>query len=387
MAARQTRRARAGKRRFQKPAPRTAPKDRGRTLLLVGTRMGLFTFESDRARRKWSLRGPHMAGYEIYHAILDPRDRTHAYAAARHSVWGAHFYRSADAGRQWELMVDTPHHPSEDKTPLKAIWFVAPGPASEPDTIYAGIEPAGLFVSRDRGSSWTPIVGLNNHPTNASWQPSGGGLALHSIVVDPRNPATLYSAISAGGVYRSDDGGASWEPKNHGVRADFLPTERPETGHCVHKMVLHPARPDRLYQQNHCGTYRSDDRGEHWEEITDGLPSDFGYPIAVDPNDPDTAFVIPEESSHVRTTVGGRLRVYRTRTAGRSWTALSRGLPQAGVYVTVLREAMATDGLEPCGIYFGTSGGHLFASRDGGGSWQLIAGFLPRILSVEAALL
>lgn len=386
MAHRQTRRTRGPRRRTGKAAQEAGLKDRPRVLLLVGTRMGLFTFESDRSRRRWTVRGPHMAGYEIYHAILDPRDRKHAYAAARHSVWGVHFYRSPDAGRHWELMVETPHHPPERKPSLKAIWFIAPGPASEPETIYAGIEPAGLFVSRDRGTSWTPIGGLNDHPTSSSWQPSGGGLALHSITVDPHDPATLYAAISAGGVYRSDDGGANWKPKNAGVRADFLPAKYPETGHCVHKMVLHPARPDRLYQQNHCGTYRSDDRGGHWEEITDGLPSDFGYPIAVDPNDPDTAFVIPEESSHVRTTVSGRLRVYRTRNAGRSWTALTRGLPQANVYVTVLREAMAADGLDPCGVYFGTSSGHLFASGDAGRSWNLIAGFLPRILSVDAAL-
>lgn len=368
-------------------ARRSTRRDARRVVLLAGTRMGLFTFESDPSRRRWRTRGPDLAGYEIYHAVLDSRDRRHAYAAARHSVWGVHFYRSADAGRNWEPMLESPHYPKETNRPLKAIWCLAPGPESEPETVYAGIEPAGLFVSRDRGTTWQPVEGLNEHPTNDAWQPAGGGLALHSILFDPADPAVRYAALSAGGAYRSDDGGRTWHPKNAGVRAEFLPARYPQAGQCVHKMMLHPAQPERLYQQNHCGTYRSDDRGDHWEEITDNLPSDFGYPVAVDPNDPDAAYVIPEESSHLRTTVGGQLRVYRTRSGGRRWTALTRGLPQENVYVTVLREAMATDGLDPCGVYFGTSSGHLFASRDGGDSWELIAGFLPRVLSLEAAVL
>lgn len=360
---------------------------RDHVVLLVGTRMGLFTLESDRARRRWRIRGPGLTGYEIYHAVLDPRDPRRAYAAARHSVWGVHLYRSADGGGTWDLLTEAPHYPPETGRELKAIWFVAPGPDSEPSGVYAGIEPAGLFASRDRGETWAAVDGLNEHATNATWQPAGGGLALHSILFDPRDPAVRYAALSAGGAYRSDDGGRTWAPKNAGVRAEFLPTKHPEAGQCVHKMVVHPAKPDRLYQQNHCGTYRSDDRGDHWEEITNGLPSDFGYPVAVDPGDPDAAYVIPEQSSHLRTTVDGRLRVYRTRDAGRSWKALTRGLPQENVYITVLREAMATDGLDPCGVYFGTSSGHLFASRDAGDSWEMIAGFLPRILSVEAAVL
>jgi photosystem II stability/assembly factor-like uncharacterized protein len=357
-----------------------------RVRLLVGTRMGLFLLESDRDRRTWRMHGPEIAGYEIYHAVWDPRTPGTGYAAARHAVWGAHVYRTADGGRTWEMCLETPRHPQERGEPLRAIWYLAPGPAAEPDTVYAGIEPAGLFVSRDRGESWEPVPGLNDHPTRDTWQPAGGGLALHSISFDPTDPAVRYAALSAGGVYRSDDGGRTWHPKNRGVRADFLPRRFPETGHCVHKLVLHPAKPERLYQQNHCGTYRSDDRGDTWVEITDGLPSDFGYPIAVDPSDPDTAYVIPEQSSHLRTTVDGRLRVYRTRDAGRSWRACTNGLPQRNVFVTVLREAMATDGLDPCGVYFGTSSGHLFASRDGGDTWEMIAGFLPRILSVEATV-
>jgi hypothetical protein len=280
-------------------------------------------------------------------------------------------------------METAPHY--EDERGLKAIWFLAAGPVSEPGTLYAGIEPAGLFVSRDAGMSWQPVPALNDHPTNTTWQAAGGGLALGSIRHDPREPRRIYCSLSAGGVYRSDDGGTSWTACNRGVRADFLPDRYPETGQCVHQLLLHPAQPDRLYQQNHCGVYRSDDRGETWIEITDGLPSDFGYALAVDPADADTAFVIPEESSHMRTTVGGRLRVYRTRNAGASWQPLTHGLPQQHAYVSILREGMCADGADPYGLYFGTSSGHLFASTDGGETWRLVAGYLPRVLSVTAS--
>lgn len=356
-------------------------------VLLVGTRKGLFRVTSDAGRREWRLEGPHLAGYEVYHAVLDPRDRVSAYAAVRHMVWGIHIHRSVDGGRSWTLMPSVPHHDSSDESKsLKAIWYVAPGHAERPATLYAGIEPAGLFVSRDRGQSWESVRGLNEHNTRDSWQPAKGGLALHSICVDPRQAERIYAAVSAGGVYRSEDDGLTWSPANQGVRADYLPDKRPGSGHCVHRLVVHPTRPDRLYQQSHTGSYRSDDRGDHWTEITEGLPSDFGYAIAVDPNDPDTVYIIPEESSHVRTTVDGAITVYRSRNAGEDWQPLTRGLPQENAYVTILREAIDTDGLDPCGVYFGTSSGHLFASRDGGDNWEIIAGFLPRILSVQAAL-
>jgi len=362
--------------------------DSARVVLLVGTRKGLFLARADARRRDWRLDGPHLAGYEVYHTLLDPRDGNTVYAAVRHAVWGVHIHRSADVGRTWELLPEVPHHGStEPAQGLTSIWYLAPGHTGEADTLYAGGEPAGLFVSRDRGASWSAVGGLNDHPTRGTWQAAKGGLALHSIYVDPRDARRIYAAVSAGGVYRSDDGGASWSPANRGVRADYLPVTQPETGHCVHRIVLHPAQPDRLYRQCHTGTYRSDDRGAHWVEITDGLPSDFGYAIATDPRDPDTVYVIPEESSHIRTTVGGALTVYRSRDAGTSWEPLTHGLPRENAYVTILREAMDTDGLDPCGVYFGTSSGHLFASRDGGDSWEIIAGFLPRILSVQAGIL
>ncbi|UCC75163.1 MAG: hypothetical protein JSV86_09360 [Gemmatimonadota bacterium] len=362
--------------------------EKSRVVLLVGTRKGLFRATSGLGRREWRLDRPYLAGYELYHACFDRRDVTTAYAAANHAVWGVHVHRSTDGGRTWELLPGAPHYPpAEDAPSLKAIWYLAPGHASAPEMLYAGIEPAGLFVSRNRGASWQSVAGLNRHPTRHTWQPAKGGLALHSIYIDPRDARRVYAAVSAGGVYRSDDGCASWKPVNRGIRADYLPDPSPESGHCVHRIVLHPARPDRLYQQSHTGTYRTDDRGENWIEITDGLPSDFGYAVATDPNDADTVFIVPEESSHIRTTVGGAITVYRSRNAGGDWQPLTRGLPRENAYVTVLREAIDTDGLDPCGVYFGTSSGHLFASRDGGESWKIIAGFLPRILCVEAAVI
>ena len=349
--------------------------------LYIGTRRGLFIARSpDRAG--WSVTGPHMAGREVYHAFRD--DRTgRLWAATDHAVWGPHVHRSEDGGETWEVLESAPHHP--DERGLEAIWYLAPGPADEPDTIWAGIEPAGLFLSRDAGESWEPVASLNDHPTNATWQPAGGGLALGGIQHDPSEPRRVYCSLSAGGVYRTEDGGASWTPANAGVRAEFQPDRYPATGQCVHKLRLHPARPDRLYQQNHCGVYRSDDRGERWTEITDGLPSDFGYALAVDPRDADTLFVIPEESSHMRATVDGRLRVYRSEDAGESWTALTEGLPQEHAYVSVLRDAMDQDDLDPVGLYFGTSTGHVFASADRGESWRSVTAFLPKILCVTAA--
>jgi len=347
--------------------------------LYVGTRRGLFMATSA-DRREWRLEGPFLEGREVYYAFRDPRTGV-AWAATTHKVWGAHVHRSDD-GRSWELLEAAPHH--EDGS-LEAIWFLAPGPPDELETLWAGVEPAGLFVTRDAGGSWSASP-LNGHPTRETWQPAGGGLALGGIQHDPADPARLYCSLSAGGVYRSDDGGARWKPVNEGVRCEFQPDRYPEAGQCVHKLRLHPARPDRLYQQNHCGVYRSDDRGEHWTEITAGLPSDFGYALAVDPADADVAYVIPEESSHMRATVDGRLRVYRTEDAGATWTALTGGLPQEHAYVSVLRDAMDHDPLDPVGLYFGTSTGHLFGSRDRGESWASIAGFLPKILAVTAAV-
>jgi hypothetical protein len=356
-------------------------------VVLVGTQKGLFCFRSDRDRRRWSIEGPQIAGYEVSHAWLDPRLPRRGYAAANHPIWGAHVHRSDDGGWSWKALDRAPcHAPGRQGSSLEAIWFLAPGPLDAPGVMYAGIDPPGLFVSTDHGERFEPVTGLNDHPTRPTWEPARGGFAVHSIYVDPTDARRIYVAVSAGGAFRSDDRGVSFRPINRGVRAHNLPSPCPETGHNIHRLVMHPARPERLYRQCYNGTYRSDDRGESWTEITAGLPSDFGYAIAVCPSDPDRVFVIPEESQHMRTTAGRKLCVYRSGDGGRHWEPQTRGLPQEHVYITVLREALATDGLDPCGVYFGTSSGHLFASRDLGSHWELLASFLPRILSVQVGV-
>lgn len=356
-----------------------------RTDLLVGTRKGLFR-ASRRGGGRWELEGPWIAGHEVYHVRFDPRDGRTGWAAARHEVWGAHLFRTGDRGESWETLPGRPSFPEASGRRVTAIWHLAGGTGGEATSggpsLYAGVEPAALFRSRDGGESWRWLRSLEDHPTRSAWQPARGGLALHSIQIDPRRPRRIYVAISAGGCYRSEDGGESWRALNRGVRADFLPTRYPEAGQCVHSLRIHPARPDRLYQQNHCGTYRSDDRGENWTEITPGLPSDFGYVIRLDPSDPDRCWVIPEESSHMRSVCDGRLRLFETTDAGESWEPRTRGLPQQRAYVSVLREALATAEPGP-ELYFGTSSGHLFAGA-GGMEWRQVASFLPKILCVTA---
>jgi photosystem II stability/assembly factor-like uncharacterized protein len=354
--------------------------------LFVGTKKGLFRLHGDGTRSRWTMDGPHIEGYEIIHTSTDPTEPDTVYAAVNHAVWGAHIYVSRDGGQAWSSLAGVPHYSDDrEKSGLKAVWYLTQ--TRDGRRMYAGIDPAGLFYSDDEGSSWHPVTGLNDHPTNVTWEPSRGIFAVHSIQVDPSDPARIWAAVSAGGVYRSVDGGRQWTPANAGVRAENLPNRFPETGHNVHRLVMHPRQPSRLYRQCYNGTYRSDDGGVTWIEITAGLPSDFGYAIVTDPRDPDTVFQIPESSSHLRTPVDGRLRVFRSTDAGASWSSVSDGLPREHVYVTVLREAMDVDGLDPCGLYFGTSGGHLFATPAAGGRWRMIAGFLPRILTVKAQAL
>ena len=282
----------------------------------------------------------------------------------------------------WASLDTAPHHPpGRHPAALKAVWGLAWTP--DGSRLLAGIDPAGLFASDDEGATWQDLAGLNEHATRSAWEPSRGLFAMHSLCIHPQDPRRLLVAISAGGAYRSEDGGASWHPANAGVRAENLPERHPEAGHNVHRIVMHPAT-GRLYRQCYNGTYRSDDWGRRWTEITDGLPGDFGYAIACDPNDAETVFQIPESSAELRMTVDAKLRVYRSQDAGATWRSASDGLPAEHVYVTVLREAMDTDRSDPCGVYFGTSTGHLFASLDRGGHWELAAAFLPRILSVRA---
>jgi photosystem II stability/assembly factor-like uncharacterized protein len=265
------------------------------------------------------------------------------------------------------------------------VWQIAPGRAADPDTVYCGVEPAALFESRDGGVTWEPNQGLLNHEHQPKWQPGGGGLCLHTIVLDPANPKRMLIAISTGGVYRSDDGGKSWRARNSGVRAEFLPDKHPEFGQCVHKVVHHPSRPERLFLQNHWGLYRSDDWGDSWKDIANGVPSDFGFAMAMHPHDPDTVYIVPLESDMFRCTPEAKLRVYRTINAGASWEPLERGLPQTDAYETVLRDALTADTFESAGIYFGTRSGKLFGSSDAGAKWTEIADGLPPVVCVKAS--
>ena len=349
------------------------------TTLLVGTDKGLFVVR--REAGGWGIDGPQLPGHSVLHVVQCPDRPQELHAAARHSVWGAHLYRSADGGRTWSSLDQVPHHPpGRHRTALNAIWGLAWSPDGR---LYAGIDPAGLFVSEDRGATWQDVTGLNEHETRSAWEPSRGLFAVHSICVGPAGTGRIVVAISAGGAYRSDDDGVTWAPANAGVRAENLPSRYPVAGHNVHRIVMHPAT-GRLYRQCYNGTYVSDDGGRQWTEITAGLPSDFGYAIACDPGDADRVFQVPESGADLRVTVDARLRVYRSHDGGRSWESASSGLPQEHAYVTVLREAMDTDTASPCGVYFGTSTGHLFASLDAADSWELVAAFLPRILSVRA---
>ena len=348
-------------------------------MLLVGTAKGLFRFSRDTADEPWQIDGPHLAGYAVLHTLQAPDGRL--YAATSHKIWGAHIYTSDDRGESWTSLEAVPEHAAASgRGSTKAVWYLAQAQG----TLFAGTDPAGLFRSDDQGATWRPVDGLNEHPTRTTWEPSKGCFAVHSIYVDSLQPVNIVAAVSAGGVYRSEDGGETWQPTNAGVRAENLPRPCPETGHNVHRVIMHPRVPSRLYRQCYNGTYRSDDGGRSWTEITAGLPSDFGYGIVVDPNDPDTVFQIPESSSHLRAPVDGKLRVYRSRDGGLTWESASKGLPDEHVYVTVLREAMDIDSRKPCGVYFGTSGGQLFASADAGDSWEKLASYLPRVLSVKA---
>jgi photosystem II stability/assembly factor-like uncharacterized protein len=350
--------------------------------LLVGTEKGLFLVRWDHGTGRPHVDGPHLAGYRILHVVASPVRPNALLAAVDHPVWGSHIYRSDDAGRHWSSLDVMPQHPSgRHARALNAVWHLAWSP--DGSTLYAGIDPAGLFTSDDGGASWHDVPALNDHPTRTAWEPSRGLFAVHSICIDRRHPARIVVAISAGGVYRSVDAGDSWVAANVGVRAENLPERFPVAGHNVHRVVMHAVDGRRLYRQCYNGTYRSDDGGATWAEITAGLPSDFGYAIACDPYDSDTVYQIPESSAHMRTTVDGRLRVFRSTNGGRTWESASAGLPQQHAYVTVLREALDADPEVPGRLGFGTSSGHVFVTRDHGERWDLVAEFLPRVSCVR----
>jgi hypothetical protein len=365
-----------------------ATKDKD-VLLLVGTMKGAFFFRSDASRKKWTMDGPHFKGesvYAMYHDSRGGRSRTFAAPTSMH--WGGTLRMSSDLGKSWsEPDQHSVRFPEDSGLALAQIWQVAPGSAADPDVMYCGVEPAALFESRDAGASWQPVEGLLSHEQRPKWNPGGGGLCLHTIVTDPRNPRRMLIAISAAGVYRTDDGGRTWIPRNVGVRAEFMPDKYPEFGQCVHKVVHHPSRPERLFLQNHWGLYRSDDWGETWKDIANGVPSDFGFAMAMHPHDTETVYIVPIEADVFRCTPEAKLRVYRTTNGGASWEPLTKGLPQENAYESVLRDSLATDPLDKAGVYFGTRSGKLYASRDDGDSWTEIADSLPSIVCVKTALI
>jgi serine/threonine protein kinase len=361
---------------------------KGDFLLLVGTTKGAFILRSSVKRTRWEVGGPYFHGHSVYAMAYDDREGQHRIWASTASFWGTQLRSSEDFGKSWtnppEALI---RFPVDTGTSLKNIWQITLGRADESKVLYCGVEPAALFETRDAGESWSLVRGLFDHPHRPRWVPGNGGLALHTIMLDHTARQRMYIGISAGGVYRTDDGGRTWAAKNRGIRAMFLPTKFPEFGQCVHKMAMHPDRPDRLFLQNHGGIYRSDDASESWTDIANGVPSDFGFAMVMHPRIPDCLYTVPVESEQFRCACDGRLRVYRSRNAGASWEPLARGLPQKRAYETVLRDAMTVDSFDPVGIYFGTRSGQLFGSLDEGKTWQKILEGLPSIVCVRTALI
>jgi len=389
--------------------------------LLVGTRKGAFILSSDGRRERWQVSGPHFAGWEIYHLKGSPIDPNRLYASQTSGWFGQIIQRSDDGGTSWhqpgtpageptttpdgmpkgesnKFTYDTSRETGKPLTThqwydgtqhpweFKRVWHIEPS-LTDPDVVYAGVEDAAIFRSTDGGRSWHELAGLRGHGTGPQWSPGAGGMGLHTILLDRTNPDRIFIAISAAGAFRTEDGGSTWQPINRGLRSQYIPDPDAEVGHCVHRIAMHPSRPNIIFMQKHWDVMRSDDAGANWHEISGDLPTDFGFPIDVHAHEPDTIYVVPITSDSLHYPPEGKLRVYRSRSGGNQWEPLTRGLPQENCYVNVLRDAMATDTLDPCGVYFGTTGGQVYASATSGDRWTPIVRDLPAVLSVEVQTL
>jgi hypothetical protein len=389
--------------------------------VLVGTRKGAFVLTSDGKREMWEVSGPHFAGWEMYHLKGSPADPNRIYASQTSGWFGQIIQRSDDGGKTWfqpglspgeptttpdgmpkgesnkfaydvspetgkplttHMWYDGTQHPWE----FKRVWHLEPS-LTDPNHVYAGVEDAALFESKDGGQSWRELSALRGHPTGAHWAPGAGGMCLHTILINPKNPQRIFIAISAAGAFRTDDGGKSWKPINQGLHSQYIPDPNAEVGHCVHHIAMHPQRPNVLFMQKHWDIMRSDDAGDSWREVSGNLPTDFGFPIDIHAHEPDTIYVVPIKSDSEHFPLDGKLRVYRSRSGGNEWEELTNGLPQKDCYVNVLRDAMAVDSLDSCGIYFGTTGGQVYCSPDGGNTWKATVRDLPAVLSVEVQTL
>ncbi|HEX4632017.1 MAG TPA: exo-alpha-sialidase [Chthoniobacterales bacterium] len=389
--------------------------------VLVGTRKGAFVLTADGQREKWQVDGPHFAGWEMYHLKGSPADPNRIYASQTSGWFGQIIQRSDDGGKTWfqpglapgeptttadgmpkgesnkfaydvspgtgkplttHMWYDGTQHPWE----FKRVWHLEPS-LTDPNHVYAGVEDAALFESKDGGQNWTELPALRGHESGPRWQPGAGGMCLHTILIDPKNPQRIYIAISAAGAFRTDDGGKIWKPINRGLRSQYIPDPNAEVGHCVHHIAMHPQRPNVLFMQKHWDIMRSDDGGDSWREVSGNLPTDFGFPIDIHAHEPETIYVVPIKSDSEHFPLDGKLRVYRSRSGGNEWEELTNGLPQKDCYVNVLRDAMAVDSLDSCGIYFGTTGGQVYCSPDAGDTWKPIVRDLPAVLSVEVQTL